>query len=176
MTGGGADPLHRSLIHFLHRAGQCAGDIFHAEMKVERLTPRQLAVLLTVAQNEGLRQTNLVERTGIDRSTLADIVRRLQRKGLPRRRRTQEDARARDMRVTQGNSGTKTQSTSRITRAWPASSRTSGDRARCRRNANRVSAPPPAPSTSMLPSLLRPIFHLAGVKWPSHSTGLAVPG
>jgi len=39
------DRLARSPIHLLHRAGQCAGDIFHAEMKVDGLTPRQLAVL-----------------------------------------------------------------------------------------------------------------------------------
>jgi DNA-binding MarR family transcriptional regulator len=47
-------------------------------MKDGDLTPRQLAVLVTVANNEGLSQTGLVDRTGIDRSTLADIVRRLQ--------------------------------------------------------------------------------------------------
>ena len=63
-------------------------------MKDGDLTPRQLAVLVTVAQNEGLSQTGLVDRTGIDRSTLADIVRRMQRKGLLQRRRTKEDARA----------------------------------------------------------------------------------
>src|SRR4029434_1329083 len=85
-----SDRLQRSPIHLLHRAGQCAGDIFHAEMKDGDLTPRQLAVLVTVAQNEGLSQTGLVDRTGIDRSTLADIVRRLQRKGLLQRRRTRE--------------------------------------------------------------------------------------
>jgi DNA-binding MarR family transcriptional regulator len=69
-------------------------------MKVEGLTPRQLAVLLTVAQNEGLSQTGLVDRTGIDRSTLADIVRRMQRKGLLQRRRTREDARAYAVKLT----------------------------------------------------------------------------
>jgi DNA-binding MarR family transcriptional regulator len=94
------DRLARSPIHLLHRAGQCAGDIFHAEMKVDGLTPRQLAVLVTVAQNEGLSQTGLVERTGIDRSTLADIVRRMQRKGLLQRRRTKEDARAYAVKLT----------------------------------------------------------------------------
>jgi DNA-binding MarR family transcriptional regulator len=97
---GTSDRLHRSPIHLLHRAGQCAGEIFHAEMKDGDLTPRQLAVLMTVAQNEGLSQTGLVERTGIDRSTLADIVRRMQKKGLLQRRRTKEDARAYAVKLT----------------------------------------------------------------------------
>ena len=57
-------------------------------MKIGGLTPRQLAVLITVSQTEGQSQTGLVERTGIDRSTMADIVRRMQRKGLLKRRRT----------------------------------------------------------------------------------------
>jgi MarR family transcriptional regulator, temperature-dependent positive regulator of motility len=98
--GKPANRLDRSPVQLLHRAGQCAGDIFHAEMKVGGLTPRQLAILVTVAQNEGLSQTGLVDRTGIDRSTLADIVRRLQRKGLLQRRRTREDARAYAVKLT----------------------------------------------------------------------------
>jgi len=69
-------------------------------MKDGDLTPRQLAVLVTVAGNEGLSQTGLVDRTGIDRSTLADIVRRMQRKGLLQRRRTREDARAYAVKLT----------------------------------------------------------------------------
>lgn len=93
--------LDRSPIHLLHRAGQCAGDIFQSEMSDGGLTPRQFAVLLTVSQNEGLSQTNLVERTGIDRSTLADIIRRMIKKGLLQRRRTKEDARAYAVRLTE---------------------------------------------------------------------------
>ena len=58
------------------------------------LTPRQYAVLVTVSLHEGLSQTHLVDKTGIDRSTLADIVRRMLKKGLLQRRRTKEDARA----------------------------------------------------------------------------------
>ena len=64
------------------------------------LTPRQYAVLYTVSHNEGLSQTSLVDRTGIDRSTLADIIRRMLKKGLLARRRTKEDARAYAVRVT----------------------------------------------------------------------------
>jgi DNA-binding MarR family transcriptional regulator len=92
--------LDRSPIHLLHRAGQCAGDIFAVEVK-GGLTPRQLAVLMAVAANEGLSQTDLVEATGVDRSTLADIVRRLKEKGLLQRRRTKEDARAYAVRLTE---------------------------------------------------------------------------
>lgn len=92
--------LDRSPIHLLHRAGQCAGDVFQGEIGEASLTPRQFAVLLTVAQNEGLSQTDLVSKTGVDRSTLADIVRRMLKKGLLQRRRTKEDARAYAVRLT----------------------------------------------------------------------------
>ena len=92
--------LDGSPIHLLHRAGQCAGEIFQGEMGGGDLTPRQYAVLVTVSQHEGLSQTHLVEKTGIDRSTLADIVRRMLKKGLLQRRRTKEDARAYAVKLT----------------------------------------------------------------------------
>ncbi len=95
------DRLGRSPLHMLHRAGQCAGEVFHAEMQDGDLTPRQYAVLLTVAANEGISQTGLVEKTGVDRSTLADIVRRMLKKGLLQRRRTKEDARAYAVKLTE---------------------------------------------------------------------------
>ena len=93
--------LERSPLHLLHRAGQCAAEMFQIELGGDDLTPRQYAVLLTVAQNEGLNQTQLVELTGIDRSTLADIVRRMLKKGLLQRRRTRDDARAYSVKLTE---------------------------------------------------------------------------
>lgn len=93
--------LEQSPIHLLHRAGQCAGDVFQSEMRTEDLNPRQYAVLVAVAENEGLSQTNLVDMTGIDRSTLADIIRRMLKKGLVQRRRTKEDARAYAVKLTE---------------------------------------------------------------------------
>jgi MarR family transcriptional regulator, temperature-dependent positive regulator of motility len=95
------DRLLRSPLHMLHRAGQCAGEVFHGELQEGELTPRQYAVLVTVAGNEGVSQTGLVDRTGIDRSTLADIVRRMLKKGLLQRRRTKEDARAYAVKLTE---------------------------------------------------------------------------
>ena len=96
-----SDRLQRSPIHLLHRAGQCAGDIFHAEMKDGDLTPRQLAVLVHGGEQRGVEPDRPGRRTGIDRSTLADIVRRMQRKGLLQRRRTKEDARAYAVKLTE---------------------------------------------------------------------------
>ena len=96
----GAGRLERSPIHLLHRAGQCASDIFQAEISEGGLTPRQYALLVAVAQNEGVSQTQLVEKTGVDRSTLADIVRRMLKKGLLQRRRTKDDARAYAVKLT----------------------------------------------------------------------------
>ena len=75
-------------------------NVFQAELGGDDLTPRQYAVLVTVSQNEGLSQTQLVEQTGIDRSTLADIVRRMLKKGLLQRRRTKDDARAYAVKLT----------------------------------------------------------------------------
>ena len=100
MTGEGNDGLRRSPIHLLHRAGQCAAEVFQGAMS-GTVTPRQLAVLVTVADNEGLSQTGVVERTGIDRSTLADIVRRVAKRGLIQRRRSREDARAYVLKLTE---------------------------------------------------------------------------
>ena len=56
--------------------------------------------MMAVASDEGASQTDLVEATGIDRSTTAGIVKRLCRKRLLQRRRTREDARAYAVKLT----------------------------------------------------------------------------
>ena len=89
-----------SALHLLHRAGQCADDLFARNIGKVDLTPRQFAVLRCVSENEDLSQTDLVNMTGIDRSTLADIVRRLVDLGLLQRKRTKEDARMYAVRLT----------------------------------------------------------------------------
>jgi len=90
-----------SALHLLHRAGQRADELFMATMGEKELTPRQFAVLKAVASMENPSQTALVEHTGIDRSTIADIVRRLIRRGMLQRRRTSHDARMYAVKLTQ---------------------------------------------------------------------------
>ncbi len=92
--------LEASLLHLLHRAAQSANDLFAKEQSNDGLTSRQLVVLAAIAENEGLSQTGIVSRTGVDRSTLADVVRRLLNKGLVVRRRTKDDARAYAVKLT----------------------------------------------------------------------------
>jgi DNA-binding MarR family transcriptional regulator len=58
-------------------------------------------VLKAVAASDEPSQTVLVEMTGIDRSTLADIVRRLVARGLLHRKRTRRDARMYAVRLTE---------------------------------------------------------------------------
>lgn len=93
--------LDASPVHLLHRAGQRAAEMFDAAVGGKGLTPRQYAILLALSENEGVSQTDLVERTGIDRSTLADVVRRMIKKGLVLRRRTKEDQRAYAVRLSE---------------------------------------------------------------------------
>jgi DNA-binding MarR family transcriptional regulator len=80
--------------HLLHRAQQFASERFTKAMAGARLTQRQFAVLHATAQQEGLTQTDLVKATGIDRSTLAELVARMVKNGLLEREKLEGDARA----------------------------------------------------------------------------------
>jgi DNA-binding MarR family transcriptional regulator len=89
-----------STTHLLHRAGQLAEDIFTRSIGDLGITARQYVVLSVVDGLEDPSQTTLCEISGIDRSTLADIVRRLVSRGLLTRRRTRNDARMYAVRIT----------------------------------------------------------------------------
>lgn len=93
--------LDDSVMHLLHRAQQAADEAFASAFAETGLTPRQLAVLVVVDEREGTNQVGLVDATGIDRSTTADLVRRLLKKGLIARRRARHDARSNVLRLTE---------------------------------------------------------------------------
>jgi len=86
--------------HLLRRAQQYAHDLYSKDVGANGPTPRQFEVLHVVSKNEGLSQTDLVRHTGIDRSTLADMIARMMKKGLLSRKRTREDARANAVSIT----------------------------------------------------------------------------
>lgn len=91
--------LAESPSHLMHRTLQLALDIYAEETGPDGLTQRQFAVLEAVAARSGLTQTDLVKATGIDRSTLADLVSRMTAKGLLDRERSALDARAKAVRL-----------------------------------------------------------------------------
>jgi DNA-binding MarR family transcriptional regulator len=93
--------LARSPSHLLHRALQHALDLYVEAVGPGAPTQRQFAVLAAVAADEGLTQTALVRATGIDRSTLAELVARMIGKGLLARERSARDARANTVRLTE---------------------------------------------------------------------------
>jgi DNA-binding MarR family transcriptional regulator len=92
--------LEQSPGHLLRRATQFAQDLFTKEVGAGGLTARQFAVLVTVERDEGLSQTDLVKQTGIDRSTLADMISRMISRGLLQRKRTKTDRRANSVNLT----------------------------------------------------------------------------
>ena len=91
--------LKSSPVHLLRRCNQYCADLFDAETAGTDLTARQLTVLIAVEAHDGASQTELVVQTGIDRSTLADIVARMLHRELLVRKRTETDARANAIRL-----------------------------------------------------------------------------
>jgi MarR family transcriptional regulator, temperature-dependent positive regulator of motility len=92
--------INASVVHLLHRADQRTGDTFACRLGHRDLTPRQFAVLVAVGARDGATQSLITEDTGIDRSTMVDVVRRLIKRGYLHRRRSRTDARAYVVRLT----------------------------------------------------------------------------
>jgi DNA-binding MarR family transcriptional regulator len=96
---GGFD-LAEAPSHLIRRCQQYFGDLFAHETGASDITKQQFTVLAALETNEGVSQTALVEMTGIDRSTLAEMVRRMLERGLLSRERTENDARANSVAIT----------------------------------------------------------------------------
>jgi DNA-binding MarR family transcriptional regulator len=92
--GNGSFSLSDSPSHLLKRCTQYFGDLYARETGSRELTKQQFTLLAALEHNDGVSQTALVEMTKIDRSTLAEMIRRMTDKGLLSRQRTTEDQRA----------------------------------------------------------------------------------
>ncbi len=94
------DSLEASPAHLLHRAHQRAADVTAQALRAYSLTPRQYEVLLALKNDSAATQSDLVRRTGIDRSTLADMLSRMGKRGLTVSKRTETDQRANLVTIT----------------------------------------------------------------------------
>lgn len=86
--------LDSSVTHLLHRAGQIADEAVKKELDKLKVTPRQFTLLTGIEANPGLTQIELVKITSIDRSTMAEMTRRLVVRGLIEKSVLPEDKRA----------------------------------------------------------------------------------
>jgi DNA-binding MarR family transcriptional regulator len=93
-------PGTRSLHQSIKRAAQFAAHAYMDSVGRSGLTQRQLTVLAEVDRSDGLSQIALVKTTGIDRSTLADMVARMMAQGYLQRRRHKDDGRTNSVRIT----------------------------------------------------------------------------
>jgi DNA-binding MarR family transcriptional regulator len=93
-------PAARSLHQLIKRAAQFAGHAYMGSVGKSGLTQRQLTVLADVDRSDGTSQIALVKSTGIDRSTLADMVARMMAQGYLQRRRAKNDGRTNSVRIT----------------------------------------------------------------------------
>jgi MarR family transcriptional regulator, lower aerobic nicotinate degradation pathway regulator len=82
-----------SALHLLFRAGQRADRLFARQVEMA-LTVRQLMVLQAVSEANAPSQMDIGIATGIDRSSIADLVKRLVSYGWLRRRHPKGDARS----------------------------------------------------------------------------------
>ena len=79
--------------HLLRRCHQRSEELFTEAVGTDGPTRQQIALLITVCQHPEASQAALVDRTGIDKNTLAQMIKRLTERGLLERRRGQHDAR-----------------------------------------------------------------------------------
>lgn len=89
--------LSKSTSHLLHRAQQIAANKSAEALRDAGITLRQFSVLSAIALEEGVSQSKLVDVTGIDRSTLADMAARMETAKLIKRVQSKTDARAKSL-------------------------------------------------------------------------------
>jgi MarR family transcriptional regulator, temperature-dependent positive regulator of motility len=92
--------LSESPSHLLRRADQFAAETFLKSGLPDGVTLRQTVLLAAIAEAEGASQSDLVRITGVDRSTLAEMMARMERKGLIARSAAADDGRAKSVSLT----------------------------------------------------------------------------
>jgi DNA-binding MarR family transcriptional regulator len=92
--------LSESPSHLLRRAEQFAAEIFLKAGLSDGVTLRQTVLLAAIAEAEGASQSGLVRATGVDRSTLAEMMARMEKKGLIARQGAAGDKRAKSVKLT----------------------------------------------------------------------------
>ena len=94
------DELEELPGYYIRRLHQIAVGRFVADTEAFNITPLQWAALRATSSEPELDQRTLARRIGIDTSTIAGVVDRLERRGLIERRASEQDRRVRQLVVT----------------------------------------------------------------------------
>ncbi len=94
------DPVFNKPGHLIRRLQQIAVAIFMAETKKFDITPVQYSALLAVEMHSGIDQTALVNIIAFDRSTIGNVVSRLESKNWIKRASGLEDRRTKRLTIT----------------------------------------------------------------------------
>lgn len=86
--------------HYIRRLQQIAVAIYLQETEALQLTPVQFAILQSIHNQPAIDQRTLARSIGLDTSTLAGVVDRLESRGLLQRNTTPEDRRVRRLTIT----------------------------------------------------------------------------
>jgi len=93
--------LHDMPGHYIRRLQQVAVAVFLQEVESFGVTPIQYAVLQAVREAPGSDQRSLAGMIGLDTSTMAGVVERLESRGLVQRASTRADRRVRLLTLTE---------------------------------------------------------------------------
>jgi len=92
--------LHNAPGHLLRRCHQHSREIFNQHMGDKGLSRQLLSVLISIYQNPAETYTVLSTISGFDRNTLAEMIDRLVQQKLATRKRSEKDARAYSVELT----------------------------------------------------------------------------
>jgi MarR family transcriptional regulator, lower aerobic nicotinate degradation pathway regulator len=90
--------------HLIRRLQQIASALFLDQAKAFDFTPVQYAALVAIKNHPGLDQTSLCNMIALDRSTIGDVVGRLEKRRLISRTNGTTDRRTKALRVTASGS------------------------------------------------------------------------
>jgi DNA-binding MarR family transcriptional regulator len=96
---GGMDDVYTKPGHLIRRLQQIAVAVFAQECADHDITPVQYAALVAVRDNPGLDATRIAALVAFDRSTIGNVLERLEGKGLIERRANPDDRRVKMLKI-----------------------------------------------------------------------------
>jgi MarR family transcriptional regulator, lower aerobic nicotinate degradation pathway regulator len=94
------DEIYARPGHLIRRLQQIAVGIFMGETEGFDITPIQYAALLAIKKKPGIVNTQLADVVALDRSTIGELISRLERRGLVTRAKTSSDLRVKKISIT----------------------------------------------------------------------------